>query len=185
MKKSWLVTPLFVALVAFSAWPGDASAEGCRVRTPGSYVLGAFIYDQLCDQNENRYVTLGTLLKVEQGVTTTGRFLSTGATDNEFEVCATPCQLLSMSAFSTAATAAFVKCSEAVFGSTTPGTTAIKFDFGVPASTTGAGNNSASIPTTLGLELTALTCWIVDDETDAGIATDSAANKIRVNWAKK
>lgn len=178
---------IFIAIMLFVGlfvWNELAQAE-CRVRVPTTHALGEMIFQEPCDEKENRYVTLGTLLKIEEGAATTLRFLSTGTNDNKFEVCDIPCQLLSMSAFSTHTAAVFVKCSEASIGSTTPGSTAIKFDFGVPGLATGGGNNSANIPPTIGLSLTALTCWIVADETDAGVVTDAPASKVRVSWSRK
>lgn len=178
-----------IIAAAMLAWaipaPQESRADGCVVESSGSYAEGSQIRNDKCDTGGNKKVTLGTLLLVEQGASTTQRFLSTGASDNEFEVCATPCQLLSMSAFSTHTTAVFVKCSEDVIGNVTPGSTAIKFDFGIPGAATGGGNNSANIPPTLGVQLNALTCWIVTDITDAGVATDAPVSTVRVNWAKK
>lgn len=180
MKKTMFLAALVAGLSAFYLWPSDAGAEGCRVRTPGNYALGAFVGEQMCDQNENRPVTLGTLLKVEEGATPT-RYISTGTSDNEFEICATPCQLLELTASSSHTVNVYVKCSEATIGSTTPGSTAIKLDFLV-------GQNQtvhAAIPPTVGLALAALTCWIVTDISDAGVVTDAPLDTVRVNWSKK
>jgi hypothetical protein len=101
----------------------------------------------------------------------TKRYISTGATDDESQVKATAGTLCSIIASNSHATsAAYVKCTNLTAANTTPGSSAIYFDFLVPAAST-AGIANIDLPFD-----TALTCYIVlskaENAVDEVAATD-------------
>jgi hypothetical protein len=101
----------------------------------------------------------------------TKRYISAGATEDESQVKATAGTLCSIIASNVHASAsAFVKCTNLTAANTTPGSSAIYFDFLVPAAST-AGIANIDLPFD-----TALTCYIVlskaENAVDEVAATD-------------
>jgi hypothetical protein len=178
IKKLLAVAVLFI--VACYAWPDVASAEGCRVRTPGTYALGANVYDQMCDQNENRPVTLGTLLKIEEPAGTL-RYISVGTSSDKHTVKDTPGSLFSITATNTNAAIRYLKCENDTSANTTVGSETPEWSFAIP-STLAGGPLNYSPP--FGVVFNAMTCWLVTGATDAD-ATAVAANEIMVNYTFK
>jgi hypothetical protein len=166
--------------VAWYGWPTMASAEGCRVRTPGTYAIGAFVFDQMCDQNENRPVTLGNLLFIEVSASPLS-YISVGVTEDKHSVKDSPGQLFSITATNSNAAVRYLKCNNDTSANTTPGSSAPEWRFAIPAAATG-GHLVYAPP--LGVSFTALTCWIVTGAADSDV-TEAAANEIMVNYSFK
>ena len=179
MNKTLLAAAILI-IVACSAWPDVASAEGCRVRIPGTYALGDNVYDQMCDQNENRPVTIGTYLRTEEAATI-GSYVSIGSGSNEVEICATACTLHSISFYNGHTADVYGRCVNTTAANTTPGAGTITLRIGAGTKMTG----DPRLPPTLGVSMaTALTCWFVTDITDAG-TTSAPVNTVFVTWSKK
>jgi hypothetical protein len=178
IKKLLAAAVFFIA--ACYGWHDVASAEGCRVRTPGSYALGAQIYDQMCDQNENRPFTMGTLLKVEVPATAL-RYISVGVTEDKHTVKDTPGTLFSITATNTNAAVRYIKCENDTTANTTVGSETPEWSFAIPSTLAGGPLNYAP---PLGVVFTALTCWIVTGAADSDVA-EVAANEIMVNYSFK
>jgi len=128
-----------------------------------------------------------TLTNMYTVMTTSGTGLSVvsggGANDDdEHAVKATAGTLYSITATNTAATVAYLRCSNATAGNTTPGTTTGVIDLAIPGAATGAGL-AVQFPVGFAFS-TALTCWISSDVAFSGI-TDVAANVVKILYTFK
>lgn len=104
---------------------------------------------------------------------TTIRKISAGATEDEFEIKATAAVLMGFSCRNSHATTdAYFKLTNATAANTTPGSTAVVYDFLIPAGP--SGNNRSNINATFSV---AMTGYIVTGKTDAD-ATEVAANDV-------
>jgi hypothetical protein len=105
------------------------------------------------------------------------KYTSVGSTEDEHAVKATAGVLRSVLITNTNAAARYFRCSNAVAGSTTPGTTTPVIDLAIPGNTAGSG---FSIPLPKGFAFsTALTCWLVTGAADNN-TDEVAANEIKI-----
>ena len=105
------------------------------------------------------------------------KYTSVGTTEDEHAVKSTSGVLFSITATNTNAAARYIRCADAVIGSTAPGTTTPIVDLAIPGNTAGSGF-AISFPQGLSFS-TALTCWAVTGAA-ASDTTDVAANEIKL-----
>lgn len=104
-------------------------------------------------------------------------YISVGTTEDEHAVCTAQCTVYSITAFNANAAGRYLKCFNAVIGSTTPGTSTPTIRLPVPGSTAISGYH-VSFPAGL-LMSTAMTCWLVTGAADSDVA-EVAANELVV-----
>lgn len=108
---------------------------------------------------------------------------SAGSTEDEHEVKGSAGRLFSITATNTNAAARYLRCSNQVIGSTTPGTTTVFLGLAIPGATTGAGFTTNFGPMGIAFS-TGLTCWLVTGAADTDVA-EVAANEIKVIYSYK
>lgn len=108
---------------------------------------------------------------------------SSGSTEDEHEVKGSAGRLFSITATNTNAATRYLRCSNQVIGSTTPGTTTVFLGLAIPGATTGAGFTTNFGPAGIAFS-TGLTCWLVTGAADSDVA-EVAANEIKVNYVYK
>ncbi len=129
---------------------------------------------------------LGALYTQPTAGTTGGadglKYTSTGSTEDEHAVKATAGTLYSVTATNTNAAVRYLRCANAVIGSTTPGSTTPIIDLAVPGATTGSG---ITFPFPVGFAFsTALTCWTVTGAADTD-QTEVASNELKFLYTFK
>jgi hypothetical protein len=121
--------------------------------------------------------TVSALNDPNLGPCTGERYITVGSGDNENEFKSSAGRFCGIVARNTHTANAFIKCSDQVIGSTTPGTTAVWLDVMIPAGTDYQGALTHAAPAGGIPFTTGLTCWVVTGEADTD-ATDVAANKV-------
>jgi len=183
---------------ASAAAPSDVSADGDAV-APWSLRSGAQVIQSsfagvlattgagATGTGVQRVIEANdSALTVNTAALTTGssglKYTTAGATEDEHAVKASAGILYSITATNTNAAARYLRCANAVAGSTTPGTTTPIIDLAIPGQAAGAGFTT-SFPQGFAFS-TALTCWSVTGAADTDVA-EVAANEIKLFYTYK